>query len=212
MLSQSLLILLLMLLVDIHTTRSQVTQSSYDEDSDHHLHHNQIPPPEFQPEEDAVKQAMADLFQVKVDKNHDSRVSSEELAEWLESVHQKLIEDSVERQWGYYKPSIQEVHSWEGYAPEMKQVLNWEHFKSVAYPEEYLREDESNPHYQSMSLLYKRSEKRWKLADANSDTVLTKDEFKDFIHPEESEKTRDILVDEAQEDMDADSDGSVQSL
>lgn len=57
--------------------------------------------------------------------------------------------------------------------------------------------------------MYKRSEKRWALADANSDGVLIKEEFKDFIHPEESVKIKDVLVDEAMDDFDADKNGAV---
>ncbi|CAG2118332.1 unnamed protein product [Medioppia subpectinata] len=60
-----------------------------------------------------------------------------------------------------------------------------------------------------MKHMYKRAERRWKYADRNSDSVLVKDEYKDFVHPEESDRTKEILVDEAMEDMDADANGEI---
>lgn len=47
------------------------------------------------------------------------------------------------------------------------------------------------------------------MADGNDDSVLVKEEFKDFIHPEESKRARDVLVLEAIEDMDKDSNEEV---
>ena len=43
--------------------------------------------------------------------------------------------------------------------------------------------------------MIKRDERRWKKADQNGDNKLTKEEFADFLHPEESEHMRDIVVD-----------------
>ena len=182
----------------------QVTQSSYSEESDEDLHQNQIPPPNLQPSEEDVKEAILQLIDAKIDKNADHKSSSEELSNWLQTVHRLIIADSVDRQWEYYGPIEQEVHSWEGYTPETKQVLSWESFKKIAYPDEYL--DPQNPDHEGANKLLLRSERRWSEADLNSDTVLTKEEFLGFIHPEESEKLQPILVDEALEDMDADND------
>jgi len=151
-----------------------------------------------------VRDAILLLVDQKMDKNSDHKLSTEELRDWLEIVHGKIIDDNVERQWVYYEPAVQEVHSWEGYAPETKEVLNWENFKKTAYPEEYLKEDA--PNNEVTRKLLARSERRFNLADLNSDTVLTKEEFKGFVHPEESEKLQYILVDEALEDMDRDND------
>ena len=183
---------------------SQVTQSAYTEHSDEEVHQNQIPPPNLQPSEDDVKLAILQLVDSKIDKNADQKLSTEELRDWLEVVHKRIIEDNVDRQWQYYGPSVQEVHSWEGYAPETKEVLGWDAFKKTAYPDEYL--DPGNGNYESAHKLLARSERRWAQADLNSDTVLTKEEFKGFVHPEESDKLQSILVDEALLDMDSDND------
>lgn len=58
-------------------------------------------------------------------------------------------------------------------------------------------------------LLRRRDERRWKLADRDGDHALTKDEFMDFLHPEEAEHMRDVVVDETLEDIDKDADGRV---
>lgn len=193
----------------IFKVNAQVTQSSYSEHPDDDLHQNQIPPPEYQPSEDDVKNALTELVTNQIDSNKDGRLSTEELRDWLEIVHKKIIDDSIDRQWKYYEPTVSEVHSWEGYAPEMKEVLQWDVFKRLTYPDEYLKEDPSNAHAESMKRLLARSERRWNSADANSDSLLTKEEFKDFVHPEESKNIRNILVDEALEDMDSNNDTSV---
>lgn len=39
-----------------------------------------------------------------------------------------------------------------------------------------------------------RDERRWKAADKNKDGKLDKTEFSDFLHPEEAEHMRDIVV------------------
>lgn len=190
------------------TSYGQVTSPSY-ADSEDEIHSNQIPPPGNQPSEDEIKNEMENLITKTIDTDGDSKINTEELAKWLDIVHHKIIEDTINRQWVYYQPQVQEVHSWEGYAPETKEVLSWENFVALTYPDEYMKDDPSNIHFKSMQALHKRSQKRWQLADANNDNVLTKDEFRDFIHPEESEKVREVLVDEAMEDMDKDSDGKI---
>lgn len=91
----------------------------------------------------------------------------------------------------------------------MKEVLHWDEYKKATYPDELLKDDPSNPHFKAMSIMLKRSEKRWTRCDQNSDTVLTKEEFTNFIHPEESDKHKEILVEEAMEDMDPNKDGQV---
>lgn len=42
--------------------------------------------------------------------------------------------------------------------------------------------------------MIQRDERRWKTADKDNDGFLTKEEFADFLHPEEAEHMRDIVV------------------
>ena len=52
-----------------------------------------------------------------------------------------------------------------------------------------------------------RDEKRFKKADKDSDGKLSKDEFAAFLHPENDESMKDIVVEETMEDIDKDKDG-----
>jgi Ca2+-binding EF-hand superfamily protein len=189
--------------------KSQATHSSFEggQEADDHLHQNQIPPPGRQPSEPEIKDALAELIETVIDLDKDGQLNSDELKDWLEKNHHKILDDNIDRQWNYYAPSVQEIHSWEGYAPQNLEVLHWNDIEKANFPTEYM--DPTNEHYASMLVMKKRSENRWKLADKNTDTVLTKSEFKDYTYPEESERIREVLVDEAIEDMDTNKDDVV---
>ena len=179
------------------------------EDMDNHLHVDQIPPPESQPSYEEIKNKLSQLFSSEIDKDGDGLATVTELKKWIEVVHHKLIEDNIEQQWSYYQPEIQEVHSWEGYDPERKEVLHWDVYVNMTYPDNIHEEDNSDPNFKNMKVMYKRAERRWKFADKNGDSVLVKEEYKDFVHPEESDRTKEILVDEAMDDMDKDQNGEI---
>ncbi|CAH1958855.1 unnamed protein product [Acanthoscelides obtectus] len=57
--------------------------------------------------------------------------------------------------------------------------------------------------------MMKRDQRRWAVADADGDGNLTKEEFAGFLHPEETDHMRDIVVLETMEDIDKDKDGKV---
>jgi len=52
-----------------------------------------------------------------------------------------------------------------------------------------------------------RDRRRWDMADEDSDGALTKYEFKHFLHPEDADHMRDIVIQETIEDIDKDGDG-----
>ena len=54
-----------------------------------------------------------------------------------------------------------------------------------------------------------RDNRRWNLADSDHDGRLTKLEFQSFLHPEDADHMRDIVVTETLEDIDKDQDGKV---
>lgn len=83
---------------------------------------------------------------------------------------------------------------------------------SVAKPETTTaskseHDDEDDPHVRSLKLMVRRADARWKLADENGDTLLTKDEFRHLLHPDEgNEALQNLFISEATEDMDLDKD------
>ena len=54
-----------------------------------------------------------------------------------------------------------------------------------------------------------RDHRRWKLADLDNDGELNREEFKAFLHPEDQDHMKDIVVTETLEDIDKDGDGSI---
>ena len=54
-----------------------------------------------------------------------------------------------------------------------------------------------------------RDHRRWNLADLDNDGELNREEFKAFLHPEDQDHMRDIVVTETLEDIDKDGDGSI---
>lgn len=54
-----------------------------------------------------------------------------------------------------------------------------------------------------------RDERRWKMADQSADGLLNMEEFADFLHPEDSQHMKDIVIIETMEDIDKDKDGQI---
>lgn len=72
-------------------------------------------------------------------------------------------------------------------------------------PSDIDKEDD-NFSYKAMLV---RDRRRWSVADRDGDDNLTKIEFNEFLHPEESVRMRDVVVSETLEDIDKNNDGKV---
>lgn len=55
----------------------------------------------------------------------------------------------------------------------------------------------------------RRDRRRWEAADLDKDDRLTKNELTSFLHPEEVEHMKAIMVEETMEDIDKDKDGKI---
>ena len=55
----------------------------------------------------------------------------------------------------------------------------------------------------------RRDRRRWEKADLDKDDKLTKDELTSFLHPEEIDHMKGIMVEETMEDIDKDKDGKI---
>lgn len=60
--------------------------------------------------------------------------------------------------------------------------------------------------YQEMKM---RDRRRWEKADLDKDDKLTKQELTGFLHPEEIDHMKDVMVVETLEDIDKDKDGRI---
>lgn len=54
-----------------------------------------------------------------------------------------------------------------------------------------------------------RDRRRWEKADVNKDNEITKEEYTAFLHPEEYDHMKDVVIDETLQDIDKDGDGFV---
>lgn len=57
--------------------------------------------------------------------------------------------------------------------------------------------------------MLKRDRRRWSVADVDGDDALNKEEFASFLHPEENEHMKSVVVLETMEDIDKDKDGKI---
>jgi len=129
----------------------------------------------------------------KIDKDNDGLVTEDELKEWIRRVQNLYVEKDTDRQWKDYG-DIEE--------------LDWTDYKKRTYgfgqENEPDSEDESD--YKDMIA---RDKRRWDLADQDRDGKLSKTEFSHFLHPEEADHMRSIVVDETLEDIDKDGNGVI---
>ncbi|VEN48850.1 unnamed protein product [Callosobruchus maculatus] len=135
----------------------------------------------------------------KIDNNKDGFITREELKDWIRYTQKRYITEDVDRQWKQYNP-------------EEKPTISWDHYRQLVYgfldnmdPTE-LDKDTEGISYRNMM---KRDQRRWAVADTDGDGNLTKEEFAGFLHPEETDHMRDIVVLETMEDIDKDKDGKV---
>lgn len=135
----------------------------------------------------------------KIDKDQDGFVTQEELKDWIKHTQQRYIRDDVERQWRSHNP-------------EDKEKITWAEYRRMIYgfldekdPETIDKKDENY----SYATMQKRERRRWSVADQDGDDALTKDEFYGFLHPEEVDHMKDVVVIESIEDIDKDGDGKI---
>lgn len=135
----------------------------------------------------------------KIDKDKDGFVSQEELKDWIKYTQQRYIRDDIERQW-------------KSHNPEEKEKLPWKEYRSLVYgfmDENDKEADKSDDGSFSYAVMLKRDRRRWSVADQDGDDSLTKEEFASFLHPEENEHMRDVVVLETMEDIDKDGDQKI---
>ncbi|KAJ8674995.1 hypothetical protein QAD02_010781 [Eretmocerus hayati] len=133
----------------------------------------------------------------KIDKDTNGFVTQEELKDWIKYTQQRYLRDDVERQW-------------KSHNTKDKDKITWNEYKEMIYgfldDSEDLKAEDERYSYASMQ---KRDRRRWSVADKDGDDALTKEEFGAFLHPEEIEYMKDIVVIETVEDIDKDRDGKI---
>ncbi|XP_041636452.1 calumenin-A [Cheilinus undulatus] len=130
----------------------------------------------------------------QMDKNKDGFISEDELKRWIKDAQQKHIYESVERQWSDFDMNNDGL-------------ISWGEYRNVTYGT-YLDDPQADSEYNYMSMMA-RDERRFKVADTNGDLIADKREFTAFLHPEDYEHMKDVVVQETIEDIDKDGDGFI---
>jgi len=133
----------------------------------------------------------------KIDTDGDGFVTLDEMRNWIRFTQDRYMSEDVEKQWAQ--------HNYEG-----SDEIGWESYRKLVYgfidgdnEEEAIPEEET----QSYKHMEDRDRRRWDMADEDKDGSLTKYEFKHFLHPEEADHMRDVVIQETIEDIDKDGDG-----
>ncbi|DAA21849.1 TPA: reticulocalbin 1, EF-hand calcium binding domain, partial [Bos taurus] len=134
----------------------------------------------------------------RIDSDGDGFVTTEELKTWIKRVQKRYIYDNVAK-------------VWKDYDRDKDDKISWEEYKQATYgyylgnPTEF--QDTSDHH--TFKKMLPRDERRFKAADLDSDQTATREEFTAFLHPEEFEHMKEIVVLETLEDIDKNGDGFV---
>ncbi|KAB5559461.1 hypothetical protein PHYPO_G00029370 [Pangasianodon hypophthalmus] len=134
----------------------------------------------------------------RIDSDADGFITSDELKLWIKRVQKRYVYENVAKIWRDYDLNKDNAIAWEEY----KQATYGYY---LANPEEFA---DSSDQF-SFKKMLPRDERRFKAADLNGDERAERDEFTAFLHPEEFEHMRDIVVLETLEDIDKNGDGYV---
>ncbi|XP_071389332.1 calumenin-A [Centroberyx affinis] len=128
----------------------------------------------------------------KIDDNKDGFVTEEELKIWIKNAQKRYIYDNVDKQWKDF-----DVNS-DG-------LISLEEYNNVTYG---TYQDEPDSEYDHKKMLA-RDERRFKVADKNGDLTADREEFTAFLHPENYDHMKHVVVQETIEDIDKNGDGLI---
>ncbi|XP_042332580.1 reticulocalbin-3 isoform X1 [Sceloporus undulatus] len=133
----------------------------------------------------------------RIDKDGDGFVTQPELKDWIKHTQNRYIYENVNK-------------NWKDYDKDSDGRITWTEFKNVTYGHyegEEFGDIEDKDSYRKMLA---RDERRFKAADKDGDMSATREEFTAFLHPEEFDYMKDIVVTETMEDIDKNGDGFVE--
>jgi hypothetical protein len=118
-----------------------------------------------------------------------------ELKKWIQWTQRRFIVRDADTQW--------RIHN-----PDGKEKIPWAEYKRANYG--FLEgEPEGTEDRKTYMKMMQRDRRRWTIADTDADDFLNKEEFQNFIHPEDVEHMQDVVVLETVEDIDKDADGLI---
>ncbi|XP_029945150.1 reticulocalbin-3 [Salarias fasciatus] len=131
-----------------------------------------------------------------IDTNKDGFITHEELLYWIKHRQRRYIEENVNKHW-------------KDYDKNGDNKIAWEEYKNTTYGYYLGEEFEDVDEKATYKTMLARDQRRFKSADRDGDGIATHEEFKAFLHPEEFDYMRDVVIQETMEDIDKDGDGKV---
>ncbi|XP_049600101.1 reticulocalbin-3 [Syngnathus scovelli] len=132
----------------------------------------------------------------RIDTDKDGLINHAELHYWINHRQRRYIEENVNKHWRDYDSNQDDKIAWGEYKNATYGYYIDEEFDDV--------DDKAT--YKSMLA---RDERRFKKADRDGDGIATREEFTAFLHPEEFDYMKDLVVQETVEDMDKNGDGKI---
>ncbi|XP_056143299.1 reticulocalbin-3 isoform X2 [Lampris incognitus] len=132
----------------------------------------------------------------RIDTNKDGYVSHGELHYWIKHRQRRYIEENVNKHWNEYDKNNDGK-------------ISWEEYKNTTYGYYLDEEFDDVDDKATYKAMLTRDDKRFKAADREGDGVATREEFTAFLHPEEFDHMRDIVVQETVNDIDRNGDGKI---
>lgn len=132
----------------------------------------------------------------RIDTDKDGLVSHSELHYWIKHRQRRYIEENVDKHWKEYDQN-------------KDGKIGWEEYKNATYGYYLDEEFDDVDDKASYKNMLRRDERRFKAADRDGDLIATRQEFTAFLHPEDYDHMRDIIVQETVEDIDKNGDGKV---
>uniref|UniRef100_A0A3Q3VWW4 EF-hand domain-containing protein n=1 Tax=Mola mola TaxID=94237 RepID=A0A3Q3VWW4_MOLML len=167
-------------------------KKNFDYDHEAFLGHDEAKTFEQLPPEESKRRLS--IIVDRIDSNKDGFVSEDELKVWIKDAQRKHIYDSVEGQWSDF-----DINN-DG-------LISWDEYKNATYGNS-LDDFQGDSHYNYSQLIW-REERRFRAADTNGDMIADKQEFTAFLHPEDHEHMKDVVVQETIEDIDKNGDGFI---
>ncbi|XP_041715530.2 reticulocalbin-1 isoform X2 [Coregonus clupeaformis] len=134
----------------------------------------------------------------RIDGDGDGYVTITELKAWIKRVQKRYVYENVAKVWTDYDLNKDNKISWDEY----KQATYGYY---LANPEEF---EEAKDQF-SFKKMLPRDQRRFQTADLDGDLAADREEFTSFLHPEEFDHMKDIVVLETLEDIDKNGDGHV---
>jgi len=139
-------------------------------------------------------------IQGKIDVDKDGFITESELHDWIVNVTKRYHLKDVETRWKVYDPENRGFIS-------LDSVINTNYGSLLQWSDE--EKIEQKELYETYMGYLNRDKDRFAAADGDKDGKLNKTEYGDFLHPEESKKMRDIVINESLIDVDKNKDGFV---